>query len=151
MVKVFSMHPAPIGSLWILIVVVVVMLGITLVIGYHTYSVRHVRLEIGAEGLRIKGGLYGRRIALSSLVMSEARVVTLEQAPQLCPKIRTNGIGLPGYGEGWFKLQDGSKALLFLVRHQAMLYVPTTEGYVLLLTPEDPDGVLLALKEAAKK
>ncbi|MBF0539351.1 MAG: hypothetical protein HQL03_13980 [Nitrospirae bacterium] len=144
------MQPAPWSSLWILVVVLMVVVGIALVIGYNIYAVRHVRLEVSPEGLRIKGGLYGRSIALSSLVMTEAKVITLAQEPRLCPKIRTNGIGLHGYGQGWFTLQDDSKALLFMAMNERALYIPTTEGYVLLLTPGYPEGVLHTLNEIKK-
>ncbi|MBF0345346.1 MAG: hypothetical protein HQL06_14085 [Nitrospirae bacterium] len=145
MVKVFSMYPAPWGSLWILFAVMVLMLTIAIVIGYQTYSVRHVTLEVGQDGLRIKGGLYGRHIPLGSLLVREAKVLTIDNASPICPVSRTNGIGLPGYAEGWFRLRDGSKALVFMARHMRVLYIPTTEGYALLLTPENPEDVLFAL------
>ena len=66
-------------------------------------------------------------------------------SPELLPARRTMGTGLPGYQSGWFRLKNGEKALLYLTDRTKAVYVPTTEGYGLLLSPDDPDGFLGAL------
>jgi hypothetical protein len=55
------------------------------------------------------------------------------------------GTGLPGYQAGWFRLRNGEKALVYLTDRRRAVYVPTTAGYDVLLSPEDPDGFLRAL------
>jgi hypothetical protein len=66
--------------------------------------------------------------------------------PDLAPKWRTMGTGLPGYQAGWFRLKNGEKALLYLSDRSRAVYVPTTAGYSLLLSPADPDRFLSAVR-----
>ena len=56
------------------------------------------------------------------------------------------GTGLPGYQAGWFRLRNGEKALLYLTDRARAVYIPTTAGYSLLLSPADPDGFLSQLR-----
>ncbi len=55
------------------------------------------------------------------------------------------------YSVGWFKLKDGSKALLALTSRRDVLYVPTTYGFVVLLSPSDPQRVLSELQAAQSR
>jgi hypothetical protein len=56
------------------------------------------------------------------------------------------GTALPGYQSGWFRLRNGEKALLYLTDRSRAVYIPTAEGYAVVLSPIDPDGFLTALK-----
>jgi hypothetical protein len=94
--------------------------------------------EITRRSLRIRGTLYGRRIPRRVLSAAEARPTDLSAEPSLVPVRRTNGIGLPGYGAGWFRLASGERVLAFLTDRNRVVYVPTTAGYTLLLSVEDP-------------
>ena len=62
------------------------------------------------------------------------------------PSWRTNGVGLPGYSAGWFKLSNGQKALAFLTDRTRVVYLPTRAGYVLLLSVASPQEFLRALR-----
>ena len=62
------------------------------------------------------------------------------------PSLRTMGVGLPGYSSGWFRLRDRGKGLLFLTDPSRAVYLPTTDGYTLLISPADPEGFVAALK-----
>ena len=64
----------------------------------------------------------------------------------LRPKWRTNGVGLPGYSIGWFRLRNREKALVFLTDRKHAIYIPTTEGYVVLISPQNPDAFVKALR-----
>jgi hypothetical protein len=55
------------------------------------------------------------------------------------------GTGLPGYQSGWFRLANGESALVYLTDRSKAVHIPTTLGYSLLLSPDDPDGFLAAL------
>lgn len=107
-------------------------------------------IEVDAEGLVLKLPLYGRSIAYDALKLDEASVVDLAEAGDLKPGVRTNGIGLPGYQVGWFRTRDGRKALVALTGRDHVLYVPTTEGYLLLLSVADGDGLLSLLRSGLK-
>ena len=66
--------------------------------------------------------------------------------PGLEPRSRTMGTGMPGYGAGWFRLANGDKALVYLTTPERVVYVPTREGYALLLSVERPEAFLDALR-----
>ena len=101
------------------------------------------QLEVSDAGVRITGSMYGRLIPLANL--GNGRKLTPEDMPDYRTSARTNGIGLPNYLGGWFRLGNGSKGLVFLTDASRPIIVPTTEGYTLLASPEDPEGFLAAL------
>jgi hypothetical protein len=114
-------------------------------LGGLTWVSRRVRFEISAEGLRIRGP-YGRLIPRSGMDVDEARRVDFKSDPSYRPGIRTNGISMPGYSSGWFRLKDRASALLFVTDRTGTVAIPTDLGYVLLLSPADPDAFLSALR-----
>ena len=59
----------------------------------------------------------------------------------------TNGIGLPGYQVGRFRLKNGEKALLYVTDESTGTYLPTTERDVLLLSVESAEAFLQALRK----
>ncbi len=91
------------------------------------------------------GDFWGRAIPFSSLDGANARVIDLDQEPDYIPKRRTLGTGLPGYASGWFRLRNGDKALVYLTRRDPVVHMPTSEGYALLLSIEQPEKFLEAL------
>jgi hypothetical protein len=128
-----------------------IMVGILVLIIGIWRSARSTEFNIGAEGLRISKTLYGRTIPWDKLKVESARPVDLTQNREFGPSWRTNGLGLPGYGAGWFKLRNGEKALLFLTDKTRAVYIPTTRGYSLLLSVEDPAKFAGALAKAAAR
>ena len=66
---------------------------------------------------------------------------------ELKPARRTNGIGLPGYSEGWFKLANGERALLFVSDKVNVVYIPTREGYSVLLSTANHEEFLESLNK----
>ena len=56
------------------------------------------------------------------------------------------GTGLPGYQSGWFRLRNGERALLYLTDRTRAVYVPTTAGFSVLLSPAEPDRFIAALQ-----
>jgi hypothetical protein len=105
------------------------------------------KLEITDTGLRLSGEFYGRFIPASELNLEQSRLVDLTREPNLMPTIRTFGTGLPGYSTGWFRLRNGTKALLYLTNRKQAVYVPTTAGYSVLVSPKDPAGFLAQLQK----
>jgi hypothetical protein len=105
-----------------------------------------VRFEVSAQGLNIRGDLYGRVIPLSALQIPAARCVDVKQEPQYRLWIKLNGAGLPGYHSGWFLTRNKEKVLAFLTRTDVVAYLPTTQGYTLMVSPEQPAEFLAALQ-----
>jgi hypothetical protein len=150
MVESFPIAPASSRSLWFFIPIAIIMVGAAAMLLMTALGPTRARIELSPAGLALRGDIYGRRlIAASSLRGGAARIVDLDREPELAPKWRTMGTGLPGYQAGWFKLKSGEKALLSLTDRHRAVYVPTSEGFALLLSPAQPDSFLAALRRVA--
>ena len=148
--QVFPIPPASgRGILWFFIIIIVILIGVTLMLGWAAWSTRHSRAEISPAGLKLVGDLWGRTIPLDHLELNEARVVDLRGEPDLIPRRRTMGTALGDYSAGWFRLRGGEKALLYLTDRRRVVYIPTLDGYSLLLSQSEPRRFLDALHETA--
>ncbi len=143
---VFPIAPAESRYLWFLIPVTVLLLGGVVLLATSVRGAHASRFAIREDGLRLEGDLYGRLVPKVQLRVDGARRVDLDREEGLRPKWRRMGTGLPGYQAGWFRLRNGEKALLYLTDRTRAVYIPTTAGYSLLLSPADPDGFLSRLR-----
>src|SRR2546426_47462 len=114
MKQIFPIIPATGGAMTALAVISVVLLGTLLLFAYMAYSFRNVKFEVSSEGLRITGDIYGRHIPAQDLIAGQARSLDLTRDQEYQLRWRTNGIGLPGYKSGWFRLKNGEKSLVFV-------------------------------------
>ena len=151
MPEVFTIAPASAKPLWFLGGIGAMLLGLLLLFVYFGYSSRGTRFVLGPDGLSIRGTFYGRTVPWSSLEVEQARMVDLAEERELRPTLRTNGIGLPGYRAGWFRLSRGVKGLLFVTDPSRVVAIPTRDGYTLLLSVSDPGGFLQALRGGATR
>ena len=106
----------------------------------------HTQLEVSARGLEIDGGIFRKSIPMSELQVPMARIVDLDREPSLRPAFKIYGVGLPTYRSGWFRLKNGQRAAVAVSRPDLAVYVPTTQGYAVLVSPGDPAGFLAALQ-----
>lgn len=146
---VFPIARGSSATLWFvggLIAFVAAIPVLLVVVSYWPWSGRFL---VSPAGLKIEGSGYGRDVPMSKLRVSEARRLTALDTPAYWPSWRTGGIGLPSYQAGWFQLNNQMKALLFVTDWSRSVMVPTEEGYTLVLSPDDPDRFLEALREAA--
>jgi hypothetical protein len=148
---VFPIIPATAGPIWLFVGILVFMLCIVSLFGYIAFSSRHVRLEVEASELRIRGDIYGRTIPATAVLVDEMKALNLKRDTAYGLSWRTNGSGLPGYKSGWFKLMNGEKALVFVTDPTQILYIPTRDGYSVLLSVAEPDKVKLKLQECLTK
>ena len=86
----------------------------------------------------------------SMLAWEQAPVLPIYRwfEPELRPRWRTNGVAIPGYQSGWFKLRNGERALLFVRDKRRVVYVPTSEGYSLLVSVDEPERVAAQLRQS---
>jgi hypothetical protein len=140
--KVFPIIPASAKTMWVILSVAVVLIAVVALFAFIVYSTKNAKFEVTDGGLRIKGALYGRFIPKGTLVKEGATIMNLNTETEFQPKTRTNGIGLPGYSEGWFRLKNGEKALLFLTDRTKVVYLPTTKDYALMLSAKHPEEML---------
>jgi len=144
--SVFPIAPATSRYVWFLAPVFVILIGAAVLLLASVRGAWSSRFEVRPDGLRVSGDLWGRLVPRSQLRIDQVRRVDLTIDDGFRPKWRTMGTGLPGYQAGWFRLRNGEKALLYLTDRTRAVYVPTTAGYSLLLSPSDPDRFLQALR-----
>lgn len=141
----FVIAPAGTRPLWVLVPIGLVLATVLGVLLLSLYGSRAARFEVSDSGLRLRGDFYGRFIPTGQLRSSEARRVNLAAEPGLRLRRRTLGTGLPGYQAGWFRLANGTRALVYLTDPSRAVYVPTRSGYDLLVSPAEPDRFLASI------
>ena len=139
MEKIFGIIPASSGPYIFILVISFILICIVALFIFIGYSSRHVSFVVSDEGLRIRGAMYGRFIPSGDIVGEGVKVVNFEIDSEYKPKRRTNGIGLPGYSEGWFKLKNDEKALMFVTERSSVVYIPTTKDYSVLLSVREAE------------
>lgn len=143
---IFAISPASSKPLWFLAIICTLLAVVLVALLYTAYSSRNSRVEIDNDRIKLVGDFWGREIPLSLLNVSDARIIDLTKGSEHSPKRRTLGTGLPGYDSGWFRLHNGEKALVYLTKRDDVVYVPTTDGYSLLLSVEEPVRFIEALQ-----
>jgi len=139
MERIFGIIPASSGPIIFLLAIAIVFILIIGLLAFIGYSSKNVRFEVSDEGLRISRSIYGRFIPREEIAAAEVRIFDLNTESEYQPKRRTNGAGLPGYSEGWFKLQNKEKALLFVTDRSSVVYIPTTKDYSVLLSVREAE------------
>jgi hypothetical protein len=141
------MVPAQGRLLWILAgVVAVLMVGVVLLVVAAARGGRHSSFEVSEAGLRLRGDIYGRLVPASAIRGGDIRIVNLSADNSVAPRSRMAGTAIPGYQAGWYRLRNGEKALLYLTEGHQAVYVPTSSGYSLLLSPQDPERFVERLR-----
>jgi len=139
MERIFGIIPASSTSYLVLLAIGIVIILLVGFLAFIGYSSRNVSFEVSEQGLRISGGVYGRFIPRGEITGDGVKVINLNVDSEYKPKLRTNGIGLPGYAEGWFKLKNNEKALLFVTDRSNVVYVPTKKDYSVLLSVKEAE------------
>jgi hypothetical protein len=146
MSEVFPIVPASAKPIWFLGVVLFFLGVVFAVLAYTAWSSRHSRVELSGGLLHLRGDLWARSIPIAALQPERGAVIDLTRSSDYEPRGRTFGTRLPGYASGWFRLRNGEKALAYLTRRESVLYLPTSEGYALLLSAERPQQLLESLR-----
>ena len=146
MTETFPIIPGSARILWFVVPIFAILLGVIVLLGSSIVAARTARFEISPAGLRLRGDMYGRMIPAAALDPLRARAVDLTAEKSLKPAIRTNGAGLPGFSSGWFRLNDGQKALLYVTDPSRVAYVPTLDGYAVMVSVADPDAFVATLR-----
>ena len=139
----------PPGMIWLWIMLIGLPgIGSVMII-LITIQSRKVMFVVTDQGLRIKGDLYGRTIPWNALHVHDAALVNLKTGPDSLSLIRTNGVGMPGYGSGWFRdWKLRSSYLLFVTDASRVVRIPTDLGYTLLISPAAPESFLAAIRQS---
>ncbi|MHC9086507.1 PH domain-containing protein [Luteimonas sp. RIT-PG2_3] len=129
----------------VLIVCLALLVGVMLArrLLRHRLSLEHGTLEVATS-------FYRRSYALAELQLDAARVIDLDERTEYKPRLKTNGVSLPGFHSGWFRLRNGGKALVATTGGPRVLQLPTRKGHDLLLQPVHPAALLDELKRLAE-
>lgn len=138
----FQITPASPGATLFLVGLTLLMAALAIGFGWMTVSATRPSVVVNETTLTLKAPFYGRSIDLSHIRFEEARVGNVDSRSDVRPTRRTNGLGLPGLGVGWFKLANGDKALVALSSRDRVVYIPTDDGYSLLFSVERPEAFL---------
>jgi hypothetical protein len=87
--------------------------------------------------LHIKSSFYSVDISLTD-IGPEIDILDADAGKRIA--WRTNGVGFPGYRSGWFRLNDGQSAFV-AASGAANIYVPTKQGYAVMLAVKHPEKV----------
>jgi hypothetical protein len=140
--NVFTISPVVArGFPWMIILISLLALGLFVLFAGIYYSANKIQFMIDSNGLTItKAIFYGRTIPKAEIVPDRIQIVNLQKDRSFNPAIRTNGIGMPGFLSGWFRLKNKEKALLFVTDREKVLYIPTKK-YAILLSVPDPEAM----------
>ena len=105
-----------------------------------------IRLTADATTLTVGGGAYAVSVPMAQIDLSAARR-RLPGSNDTPLTVRTNGIGMPGLSLGWFRTSKG-RAFAAVTDPAKVIILPTTAGYTVLVSPEDPEAFLAAIGAA---
>ena len=109
----------------------------------------HRRVIQVVEGKLVLGLLPWRRIPVALFDLDNARIVDLGAQRDLQPVLKIAGSGLPGYRSGLFRLRNKARAQILLTDWNRVLVLPRRDAGMVLLSPQRPDALLAALRQAA--
>lgn len=133
---------------WLAVPLFVLVLAAAIWFALDRLMQRH-RLRLDAGTLEIVTTLYRLRLPLSDLQLDAARVVAIDERPELKPMLKSNGMALPGFRSGWFRSRTFKKLFVATAGGKRLLWLPTSRGHALLLQVRQPQVLLEHLRELA--
>lgn len=121
--------------------------GMILLAGLLWFGLHRMQVWVENGELRVRASGYGRRVALSDLDLAAARVLALDASSEFAPRIKLNGIGLPGVAVGHFRGRPLKRRLFCaLTDRSRVLILPERGGErAFVLSVEKPQALLDAL------
>lgn len=107
-------------------------LSVVLFAAFAWFLLRN-EIVLDTQSLTVRAAFYERSVSRDDIDWNESRFIDTAGDSKLRPRVRVNGIGLPGYRAGWFRLANGARA--FVLQTQGPLaYLPVAGGEAFLLT-----------------
>lgn len=138
----FPMTPPSMAGVYLFGPLVAVLLGLVLLSVHFLVAEKSVTVE--DDKIVVSGAFWSEEIPRSDLLLDEAKLVEL--SGKFYPTIRTGGLELFGYKEGWFTLSNGDKALLVVSAEKDIVYLPTSDGWTAMVSVEDGPALLALLR-----
>ena len=122
---------------------------ILLVGGVLALALRRRAIVLDNRELQVRATFYTKKLAVESIHLDKARVVSLEEHTDLAPTLKTNGFSLPGFKAGHFRLRNLGKAFCLVTDRTRVLTLPLRDGSLVLVSPARPADLLARLRELA--
>ena len=122
---------------------------VLLVGGVLALALRRRALVLDNRELQVRATFYTKKLAVESIDLDKARVVSLEEHTELAPTLKTNGFSLPGFKAGHFRLRNLNKAFCLVTDRTRVLTLPLRDGSLVLVSPARPVDLLARLRELA--
>ncbi len=107
---------------------------------------RRRSVEFDGNRLWLRAALYTQSIPLGELDPEAARIVDLDERTELKPRLKTNGVELPGFVVGHYRAAGGTRLFAIVTDRRRVLALPEHGGRVLLLSLARPQSLLDALR-----
>jgi len=112
--------------------------------GAVLWQLSMVKVKVEPAALEVGGGWYRVSVPMAQVERSQVRRWTAEEADDR-PTWRRNGIGMPGVSLGWFASEQ-SNIFAVLTPGREVVVIPTTAGYTIWVTPDDPERLMAAIR-----
>ena len=112
---------------------------------------RRRAIELDEHGCTIKAAWYSHHLSWQTIDWSNSGIMTEAQQRDKAPKWRTNGIGVPGYGAGWFSLIDKRSAFLALTDKAAPRLLLATPQLDIIVSTLNPHHDWQQIQSAAQR
>jgi len=146
--KIYPIASVPSRPIWNIFTLLIYMLSEPLNL-FRSNLPSRVKVELNKGGLVISRGVYGREVPSELIIKEGIKTVNLNIEREYQPIIKTSGVELPFYKEGWFRLRNGERALVYLTDLTKTVYIPTKNGYSIILSINEREKFLRLLKKLA--
>lgn len=127
-----------------------VVVFLVLVLGILLFAMKRRSVVLAGGVLDVRAAMYRERTQVADIDLARARVVDVTERTELRPLIKINGMSLPGFHAGRYRLRGKLvKAFCLVTDRHRVLWLPLYNGKdQLLLSVERPQALLDALHAA---
>ncbi|QLE87248.1 hypothetical protein FLM48_20540 [Shewanella sp. Scap07] len=118
------------------------MVPLILAFSWVLYQINDAKLVIDEQTLTLDVPVYGFSLPLSEVDMQAISYLDWHTQPDLKPRLRTNGIGMPELQLGWFKLKNQQKAFMAMTDQSKLIMIPTSHDYPIILSLQQPGDLV---------
>jgi hypothetical protein len=113
----------------------------------YIYAVRANSVEVVHGRIHVQAGLLYKAVrSVDDFKLDEAVAAPLRDIPQARLSARLTGIGASGYSAGNFSMTKGGQAFVLITDPDKTLFLPSKAGASLLVSVNDPQGLLEVLR-----
>ena len=130
------------------VVIAAVLMPMLIAFSWMFYKVNDAKLIVTPNLVTVDVPFYRFSLPIEEIDLAGVRQLNWSAGAdtEFKPDLRVNGVGMPGFQLGWFRLVGQTKAFVAVTDTDNVLVIPTTKGYPILLSLEQPDTLLSHLQ-----